>query len=171
MTAQVRENLDEYISDVYLFSDSSISIGWIGNHTGVLLPFHRNRVAAVLDVFDKENVYHVVTSENPADLISRKGIKAEVLGPEGSFYNGRPWILEGMTGAEAQGIIKGIEGFSRGRVEDNLQFKEGLKIKMFEDKNIDILRKIRDPEGNYHEHLPLAEQLGHGGHRLRRCGF
>ena len=166
VTAQVRENLDEYISDVYLFSDSSISIGWIGNHTGVLLPFHRNRVAAVLDVFDKENVYHVVTSENPADLISRKGIKAEVLGPEGSFYNGRPWILEGMTGAEAQGIIKGIEGFSRGRVEDNLQFKEGLKIKMFEDKNIDILRKIRDPEGNCHEHLPLVEQLGHGGHRL-----
>ena len=166
ITAQVRENLSEYISEVYLFSDSSVSVGWIGNHTGVLLPFHRNRVAAVLDVFDKGNVYHVVTNENPADLISRRGIRAETLRPDGPFYNGQPWILEGITKAKTLGIIKGIDEYSRWRLEDNQQFKQGLKIKMFADKNIDILRKIRGPEDIGEEDLPLIEQLGHGEYKM-----
>ena len=168
ISMQVQENLSEYISESYLFSDSSISIGWIGNSTRVLSPYHRNRVSCILDVYDRGNIYHVITSKNPADLISRKGIKAQTMRPDSPFYNGLPWMTKGLMSAKAEGIIKGVDEYSRLRLEDNPQFKEGLKIKMLFDKNIDILRKMHKSEELSEEDLLCVKHIGHGENRVKK---
>merc|ERR1712030_4423 len=50
----------------------------------------------------------------------------------------------------------------------NPQFKEGLKIKMLFDKNIDILRKMHKSEELSEEDLLCVKHIGHGENRVKK---
>ena len=77
------------IDSVRFWSDSTISLHWIKTSPHTLKTFVANRVAEIQSITNVEDWYHVSSTENPADFISR--------GQEPSlFLNNSQW-LKGPT--------------------------------------------------------------------------
>lgn len=62
----------------YLWSDSTIVLGWIKQPPNKLKTFVSNRVAEIQELTSTDTWNHVSTKENPADLLSR-GVKPKSL--------------------------------------------------------------------------------------------
>ena len=57
--------------DLFMWTDSSIVLGWLQKSPDSLKTFVSNRVKGVLQTTKQEHWKHVKTDENPADLGSR----------------------------------------------------------------------------------------------------
>lgn len=78
---------------VLLWTDSEIALHWIRRPVDQLKEFVANRVTKVVDVISPERTYHVRTSENPADLLSR-GCHTEFLIENKLWWNGPSMLLQ-----------------------------------------------------------------------------
>ncbi|GBM58451.1 hypothetical protein AVEN_269139-1 [Araneus ventricosus] len=66
------------INDVYLWSDSTIVLAWIQHEPRELKTFVANRIAAIQELTKKEQWFHVISGNNPVDVLSR-GLAPEKL--------------------------------------------------------------------------------------------
>lgn len=85
-----RLDINIHESDIFLWSDSSVVISWI-NCRQPLKSYVANRVAQILDSSNREQWYHVPTSCNPADLISR-GMTVSSLHQSSLWWCGPTWL-------------------------------------------------------------------------------
>lgn len=105
--------LGDILSSDYLLTDSMICIYQLINDKEHENPFVENRVREIrqnIDVINK--VYHVISSENMADLGTRYGtstndtnfISCEAVAPHSTYARGRYWFKD-LEEAEEMGII------------------------------------------------------------------
>jgi hypothetical protein len=73
--AQLVEELDCPLHRIVLWTDSTITLGYIRNTTRRFKPFVANRLATIHELSKPEEWRHMPTKSNPADLASR-GISA-----------------------------------------------------------------------------------------------
>ena len=59
------------IRRIRYFTDAQIVIDWLNNHENRLSVYVRNRVETILSRSNRYQWAHVVSGQNPADLISR----------------------------------------------------------------------------------------------------
>merc|ERR1712096_579650 len=102
----VRQALEEWVSSYILIGDSTISLCWVTSEKKRLSLFHRNRCVQVRRGTDLDQIYHVVSECNPADLGTRPGAVQDCdVGPNSKWEKGLPWMKGEVDDAIAQGIL------------------------------------------------------------------
>ncbi|XP_071056931.1 uncharacterized protein [Onthophagus taurus] len=87
---RVRATLDFNEVPIFLWSDSTVALSWIGSHPSRWKDFVRNRVTEIQELSHVHWCY-VPTKENPADLSSR-GVSVTKLEAETLWWNGPSWL-------------------------------------------------------------------------------
>lgn len=77
----------------YLWTDSTIVLGWLNSHASRLKTFVANRVCQILEKTRVQQWNHVATDENPADVLSR-GIETQKLQEAKIWWFGPYWLEE-----------------------------------------------------------------------------
>ncbi|XP_046737116.1 uncharacterized protein LOC124405893 [Diprion similis] len=93
LSKKVIQALRMHINQVYLWSDSTITLAWIKGEPCQWKTFVANRVAEIQELTDPDTWRHVKSEDNPADVISR-GIDPQFL--EGTGGKGLPGSLKGQ---------------------------------------------------------------------------
>lgn len=78
-------------SDITLWTDSTIVLGWIKSDVQ-LKTFAANRVAQIHDLTQNNQWRHVPTADNPADLISRGVAPETLLSLDSLWWRGPQWL-------------------------------------------------------------------------------
>ena len=73
------KTLNLQINDIFLWSDSSITLQWIDTSPHLLKTFVANRVSQIQGITNSSNWRHVSTKQNPADFISRGQMSREFM--------------------------------------------------------------------------------------------
>ena len=68
---KVMESMDLPVDEIYLWSDSTIVLGWVRTSPNLLKTFVCNRITEITTLTENKNWYHVGTKDNPADLLTR----------------------------------------------------------------------------------------------------
>lgn len=63
----------------YYWSDSIIVLSWISQQSRNFKTLVANRISRIKEITDHENWYHINTTDNPADVISRGQQAAELI--------------------------------------------------------------------------------------------
>ena len=133
----VREALENWVEDYAICGDSTIALHWVKSDKLKLSLFHRNRVVQIRRTVDLDKMFHVITSENLADLPTRPDrVGIEDADPSSPWHTGLTWMKGDLSDAVANGILTPLKELS---MSDELkkEFDEGL---VFE-KSKDILTK------------------------------
>ncbi|XP_060861782.1 uncharacterized protein LOC132938783 [Metopolophium dirhodum] len=85
------------IHKFYLWTDSTIVLGWLNSQSSRLKTYVSNRVAQILDITNTEKWYYVRTYDNPADVLSR-GVKAQDLKGIELWWSGPKWLSHEQNG-------------------------------------------------------------------------
>jgi hypothetical protein len=68
---KIMESVDVKFTRIHYWSDSTIMLAWIKSAPRKWSTFVANRVSTIPDTSDPNDWYHVDTSHNPADIISK----------------------------------------------------------------------------------------------------
>lgn len=82
------------INKVFLWSDSTVTLGWIKTPPHTLKTFVANRISKIQDLTEEAIWLHVASEDNPADLLSR-GVTVQRLIQDRLWWNGPCWLREG----------------------------------------------------------------------------
>lgn len=85
------------ISDIFLWTDSTIVLQWIKTPPHLLKTFVSNRVVQISDFTDGAHWRHVASEDNPADLASRGMTASTFLLKYDFWLNGPPWLSCDMS--------------------------------------------------------------------------
>ncbi|GFX35373.1 uncharacterized protein TNCV_101801 [Trichonephila clavipes] len=80
-------------AELYLWSDSMIVLAWLRKEPMDLKTFVQNRVAKIQELYPNQLWRHVLSDQNPADLVSR-GVDPDKLLQQNLWFNG-PTFLSG----------------------------------------------------------------------------
>ena len=94
LIASTREELQIDLSNVFAWSDSTISLSWIHTSLHQLKTYVANRVVAIINHVPAQHWRHVPSADNPADLGSR-GCTASTLTKSKLWWTGLPWLKQG----------------------------------------------------------------------------
>ncbi|XP_075150439.1 uncharacterized protein LOC142224542 [Haematobia irritans] len=89
----VCQNLKVSISDIYLWSDSTITLAWLSKPPFHWKTFVANKLSEILDNVGNAIWRHVPTNENPADIGTR-GCTAAELNSNPLWWHGPKWLLQ-----------------------------------------------------------------------------
>ncbi|XP_045778202.1 uncharacterized protein LOC123876110 [Maniola jurtina] len=91
----VKDSISERvkINQIFAFSDSTIALSWIHASPHRFQTFVANRIAAINANLPAENWYHVSGKENPADIISRPIMPAQLLNNT-LWFHGPSWVSQ-----------------------------------------------------------------------------
>ncbi|KAJ8957790.1 hypothetical protein NQ317_005821 [Molorchus minor] len=64
---------------MYAWTDSAVTLSWIKSHPHRWKPFVSNRISFIQERVDPKNWWHVVSSQNPADVASRGAFPSDLL--------------------------------------------------------------------------------------------
>lgn len=101
------------IHDIFLFTDSSVVLGWLNTPTYNLKMFVATRVSKILDTISNENWSHVTGTFNPADICSR-GALPSVLMASKEWFDGPAWLYTSYD----QWPVKHIDHFKNVNVPE-----------------------------------------------------
>ncbi|XP_050313723.1 uncharacterized protein LOC126748497 [Anthonomus grandis grandis] len=94
LVKKVTKILNYPISEIFYWTDSSIVLCWLSLEPRSLKTFVCNRIAEIQQLSDAGNWYHIVSSQNPADIISRgmtpTDLKNNILWWHGPQYLKKP---------------------------------------------------------------------------------
>jgi len=93
--------------DIYYWTDSMITLGWIQADAKRWNTFVANRVGQVQELTDASSWRHVNSKENPADAISR-GISPSQLIQSDLWWNGPQWLKCGIADWKAESALVSI---------------------------------------------------------------
>lgn len=85
-----------YPYELFMWTDSSIVIGWLQKSPTSLKCFVANRVTKILSVTRNNQWRHICTEDNPADLGTR-GCSSQVLVQNSLWWNGPPWLQQSQN--------------------------------------------------------------------------
>lgn len=74
------------VSQFWLWTDSTIVLGWINSHPNRLKTYVSNRICQILEITNSQQWHYISSNENPADVLSR-GIRPQDL--EKHCYGGK----------------------------------------------------------------------------------
>lgn len=97
----------------YLWSDSTITLHWIGGSPHRWKTYVANRVTTVQNLTDPKEWRHIKSKDNPADIISR-GLTAEELLASEQWFHGPPWL----SGDESEWPISQVHAFVDGDIPE-----------------------------------------------------
>ncbi|XP_046961242.1 uncharacterized protein LOC124530918 [Vanessa cardui] len=92
------------IDDVYLFTDSKITLAWIQTELTRLQAYVANRVAVIQQKTDRWRWLYVASAENPADLISR-GISPQELPTCALWWKGPKFLQSRLKAGAAKQLM------------------------------------------------------------------
>ncbi|KAK9754357.1 hypothetical protein QE152_g1368 [Popillia japonica] len=93
ITSKVKASLRLIISEVFLWTDSTIVLAWIQTPPNLLKTFVANRIAQIQDLTNGNSWRHVPTSSNAADPLSR-GMSAQELTRSELWWRGPEWLAK-----------------------------------------------------------------------------
>ncbi len=80
-----------HITNTTAWTDSAIVLCWMRKMPSSLTAFVANRVMAIQDILPNAKWKHILTTQNPADLLSR-GMSATNLQASTLWWQGPPWL-------------------------------------------------------------------------------
>ncbi|KAK9744624.1 hypothetical protein QE152_g7582 [Popillia japonica] len=83
--------MDLNSSDIWYWSDSTIVISWLQMSPNNLKTFVANRVSNIQNITDVQRWRHVLSKDNPADIISR-GLSVNELKNSRLWWSGPTWL-------------------------------------------------------------------------------
>ncbi|XP_075167628.1 uncharacterized protein LOC142239732 [Haematobia irritans] len=89
----VSQNLTFSITDIYLWSDSTITLAWLDKPPYNWKTFVANKVSEILENVGNVTWRHVPTTDNPADIGTR-GCTASELSTNLLWWHGPKWLLK-----------------------------------------------------------------------------
>ncbi|XP_066600085.1 uncharacterized protein [Prorops nasuta] len=90
---KVKESLNLQGVSEYYWTDSSIVLSWLSNPPNAWKTFVANSVATIQELSERRQWRHVVSEENPADLVSR-GLLADQIVKNELWWKGPVWLTE-----------------------------------------------------------------------------
>ena len=122
----IRQSLENWIQSYIVIGDSTISLCWITSDKKRLSLFHRNRCVQIRRGSDLEQIYHVRSEFNPADVATRPSqIKDSSVGPNSVWEKGYAWMRGEIDDAIADGILTPASDL-RLNDDDEESYKKGL---------------------------------------------
>lgn len=98
LLARLHQQVSEALSripeckhDSFYWCNSTIVLAWIATDSGLLKTFVSNRVAEIQRITNDKQWFHVINSENPANIVSR-GMSLNKLATAQLWWNGPPWL-------------------------------------------------------------------------------
>ncbi|XP_075150773.1 uncharacterized protein LOC142224881 [Haematobia irritans] len=88
----VCQNLEFSVSNLFLWSDSTITLAWLNKPPFHWKTFVANKISQILDNIGNATWRHVPTNENPADIGTR-GCTAQELNMNSLWWHGPKWLL------------------------------------------------------------------------------
>lgn len=107
------------INKFFLWTDSTIVLGWLNSQPNRLKLFISNRITQILDVTNIGQWRYVKSKDNPADILSR-GVKAQDLYKTDNWWHGPSWLIQ-----EEETWHSNIMQFPR---EDELPERKPLRL-------------------------------------------
>ncbi|GFW84561.1 uncharacterized protein TNCV_457421 [Trichonephila clavipes] len=80
-------------AELYLWSDSMIVLAWLRKEPMDLKTFVQNRVAKIQELYPNQLWRHVLSDQNPADLVSR-GVDPDKLLQQNLWFNGPTFLSD-----------------------------------------------------------------------------
>ena len=103
----VRKALEDWISSSIVVGDSQIALCWVIGEHRKLSMYHRNRVIQIRRGTELDQLYHVISNQNPADVGTRPcKVSIDDVGPNSRWENGQDWMHGEIEEAVQQGILK-----------------------------------------------------------------
>ena len=103
----VEKALDGWIKDKVVASDSTIALSWTTAEMKPLAMFHKNRVVQIRRGTNLEDLYHVKTEFNCADIGTRPGkVSIQDVIPGSVWQEGHDWMKMDTEVAVEHGYIK-----------------------------------------------------------------
>ena len=117
VTEIVKRSVEDFrpISQCTFVLDSEIVLHWISSITKQLLPFVRNRVIEILRFTCPSQWFHIISSLNPADLGTRKGVKIEDINNDSNWINGMEWMSLPLEELIRASILRSVEDVKCGK--------------------------------------------------------
>ena len=102
----VMKSLEDWVVSKIVCSDSTIALCWAMSEGKPLSMFHKNRVIQIKRGTNMEDLYHVRTEVNAADIGTRpEKISPKDVMPGSVFHQGYPWMRMDISEAEEAGYI------------------------------------------------------------------
>ncbi|XP_011684966.1 PREDICTED: uncharacterized protein LOC105448210 [Wasmannia auropunctata] len=96
LTEKAMHALSITVHQIYYWSDSTITLSWIGGEPNKWNTFVANRVAEIHRITDKASWYHIKSEDNPADPLSR-GISPNKLRSKKIWWEGPEFLQHEST--------------------------------------------------------------------------
>lgn len=93
LLSSVKAAFGERIDQVRLWSDSTVTLGWIKAESQRFKTYVANRITKIQELTEGATWHHVPTAENPADLLSR-GTTVDNLKSCALWWHGPSWLVE-----------------------------------------------------------------------------
>ena len=123
----VRKSLKDWVETSIVAGDSEIALHWNISDTRKLGMWHRNRVIQIRRGTELQNLYHVGTDYNVADVGTRADkVCIEDVGPNSRYENGDPWMRLELDQAVQQGYLKPAQDLKTNMVENEDEFRKGF---------------------------------------------
>lgn len=100
---KVTRSLSLHIDDAFFWTDSTIVLAWVKTPPNLLKTFVSNRVSEIQTKTDQTKWFHVSSSDNPADLLSR-GVNPILLKSCDFWWHGPPWLSKGFNAWPEQSV-------------------------------------------------------------------
>ena len=126
----LRRLLSDWVEEYIICSDSVIALCWVSSEKKSLSMYHRNRVIQIRRSSELDNIFHVRTEENLADLGTRpEKVKISDVGPDSEWECGKSWMHGEVSDAIEQGILKPISELRLSAEKDTDDYRDGLVFK------------------------------------------
>lgn len=93
LAKRVLDSMEIKFDKQYFWSDSTITLAWISGSPYRWKTFVANRVSEIQSLTNSDDWHHVISAENPADLLSR-GTNPNLLLKSRLWWNGPVWLTQ-----------------------------------------------------------------------------
>lgn len=138
LVKSVMTSLDIKIDKCFFWTDSTIVLAWLRKNPSQWKTFVANRVAEVQQLSSFGSWNHVLTKDNPADLISR-GCSPDTLIQSELWWSGPDLLLQDIPGYSEVSSQSTVEPFSSKDLEEKLPI---ISLVTVEDNTFNILQKF-----------------------------
>ena len=127
---RVADKLDIDSSNLYLYSDSMIVLGYLTNQEKTFSRYVTRRVRLVLNSFSASNWFHISTSENPSDIASLSQTVASQV--HSNRFNGPKFLSLGEYA---------LRDFQSVDLPETIEKLANFKVECFDDSEVTALIK------------------------------
>ena len=126
MAWMVRNCLKDWVESFILIGDSMITLCWVSSDRKRLSLFHKNRVIQVRRGTPLENMFHVTSENNPADIGTRPDrVTLDDTKQDSKWISGLEWMRHDIQEAVESGILKPVADVRLNSKEEEDRFHDG----------------------------------------------